>query len=87
MVTCPFEARADRDLPTWRQPNAAMAHNPSQPREFPFAPKMAARVFARKRRFGSRFSGSVFLRRCKLFKKRVLNLSSVGDILDLIQVC
>ena len=48
MATCPFEAWADRDLPTWRQPNAALAPNSSQPREFPFAPKMAARVFARK---------------------------------------
>lgn len=34
-MTAPFEAQAGRDLPIWRQPTAAMAHNPSQSREFP----------------------------------------------------
>nr|KAF6330313.1 hypothetical protein mMyoMyo1_012304 [Myotis myotis] len=69
MATSPLEAWAGRDLPTWRQPNAAMAPNPSQARQFlPPASKMAARVLRGERSPRLRFPASVFGVHCGLCK-------------------
>lgn len=68
MATCSFEAWAGRDLPTWRQPNAAAtARNPSPPREFPLLLKWQG-GFCAERRARSGLPGSVFGVHCGLLK-------------------
>lgn len=67
MATCPLEAWADRDLPIWRQPTAAMAHNPSQRGSFPLPLKWQRGFFAER---GALARGSWFLFlgvHCRLF--------------------